>query len=129
MTSTPPTPPPPPPPKEEVAVLNDRAAKALDYAQESVKQMLALSTGVVALTLTFFQDFAGAASGIARDAMLASWILFFASIICGMASLLSMTSNLWPKEPAGRKKLPSIWTSEGYQKLSSASFRGSPSNC
>ena len=96
-----------------VAVLQDRAAKALDYAQESVKQLLTLSTGVVALTLTFFKDFAGATSASARDAMFISWILFFASIVFGMLSLLSMTSNIWPKKAADRSKPPpDIWTTD-----------------
>src|SRR5260370_9595854 len=79
-----------------VTPLHDRAAKALDYAQEWVKQMLALSTGVVALTLTFFKDFAGAASAAARDVIFVSWILFFISILFGILTLLSMTSNIWP---------------------------------
>ncbi len=96
-----------------VTPLHDRAAKALDYAQESVKQMLALSTGVVALTLTFFKDFAGAASAAARDVIFVSWILFFISILFGILTLLSMTSNIWPRKPAERADAaPDIWTTD-----------------
>jgi hypothetical protein len=96
-----------------VPSLHDRAAKALDYAQESVKQILALSTGALALTLTFFQTFAGAASAFARDVIFVSWILFIIAIAFGILALLSMTSNLWPKNPAERPgSAPDIWTSD-----------------
>jgi hypothetical protein len=88
---------------------NGRRAKALDYAQDSIKQILALSTGVVALTLTFFKDF-GATSGVARDWMIGSWVLFFVSIIAGLIALLSMTSLMWPHEEADRAKVLDTWT-------------------
>lgn len=45
--------------------------------------------------------------------MEASWILFLISIVCGLLSLLSMTSNLWPKVSAERSNSPpDIWTSD-----------------
>jgi len=91
---------------------NERSTRALDYAQESVKQILGLSTGVLALTLTFFEDFAGAHSGAARSCIVISWIFFLIAIISGLLTLLAMTSDLWPKKQNKRTKTVDIWTTD-----------------
>jgi hypothetical protein len=93
--------------------LDPRSQKALDYAQEAVKQLLTLATGIILLTLTFFKNFAASDSAAARDVIESAWIVLALSIVCGLIGLLSMTSHLWPRKEADRtNNPPDIWKGE-----------------
>jgi hypothetical protein len=96
-----------------IVEVSPRSQKALDYAQDAVKQLLSLATGIIALTLTFFKNFAGSNSPSARVVMLIAWIVLALSIVFGVLGLFSMTSNLWPKQATDRAGTPpDIWTSD-----------------
>ena len=78
--------------------------KAFDFAQESTKQIITLSTGVIALTITFSKDFATSTSGV-RVIALWSWVFFLLSVLFGLWTLLALTGSL---EPASGEARPSI---------------------
>lgn len=77
--------------------MDERRQKAFDFAQESTKQMIALSTGIIAVSITF-KDFVGTVSGPARTLVFISWIFFLASVFCGLWVLMALTGTLEPND-------------------------------
>ena len=71
--------------------------KAFDFAQESTKQLIALATGMIALSITFAKDFVGTVDGSARDWALLSWGTLLLSVFFGLWTLLALTGSLQPK--------------------------------
>src|SRR5215468_10416340 len=66
--------------------------KAFDFAADATKQILTLSTGILALTITFAKDILGAPGHWSR--LLGwSWILYLISILCGVWTLLALTGS------------------------------------
>jgi hypothetical protein len=79
--------------------------KAFDFAQEATKQLIALATGIIALTITFLTDVVDTASaGITF--LRAAWVLYLVSVILGIFTLLSLAGNL---ERPGEGQTPSIY--------------------
>jgi hypothetical protein len=83
----------------EESGLSDTTAKAFDYAQDVTKQVLTLATGIIALTITFFKDFANHASYATEVVMGCSWIFYLISVILGLWTLLALTGTLQPLRP------------------------------
>ena len=99
----------------EGPALSAGRSKAFDFALESTKQMIALSTGVLAITITFLKD--GAGGGVADvGALKVAWLLFLLSVVFGLLTLMGLTGEL-ESPPDGKQ--PSIydkqiqWTSLG----------------
>jgi hypothetical protein len=88
--------------------LDARQQKAFDFCADSTKQLLTLSTGIVAFMVTFAKDFAPAVPAEARWIAYAAWLSFFLSICCGVLVLLALTAQLEPK-PGTTIESPSIW--------------------
>jgi len=80
--------------------------KAFDFAQESTKQLIALATGVIALTITFLTDVIKTAPAGSAGFLQAAWVLYLVSIVFGMLTMLMLTGNL---ERPGAGKSPSIY--------------------
>ena len=82
--------------------LSAREAKTLDFAQELIKQLLTLATGIVTVTLTFFDQVLGQAAKTGWPATLlkASWCVLGVSICAGLLALMALTGGL-----AARTKL------------------------
>lgn len=73
----------------------DRIEKAFDFAQETTKQVITLSTGIIALSVTLLKDvFAESASAFQGALLVAAWVAYLISIIAGIATLQSLTGNL-----------------------------------
>jgi hypothetical protein len=89
-----------------MAELNEAQKKAFDFSQDSAKQLITLSTGILALTFTFFKDFAAGADGTSRAIMAISWCFYLAAIVSGVAHLLSLTAELDPKDSS---RTPTIY--------------------
>jgi hypothetical protein len=89
--------------------MDDRIQKAFDFASDSTKQLITLSTGVLALTITFNNDIVGGDPGQASLILFGAWFLYLVSIIFGIWTLLALTGNL---EPTGTHEntAPSIRT-------------------
>lgn len=88
--------------------LDARQQKAFDFCADSTKQLLTLSTAIVAFMVTFAKDFAPAVPPDSRWIAYAAWLFFFLSICCGVAVLLALTAQLEPKPGTAIDK-PSIW--------------------
>jgi ABC-type Na+ efflux pump permease subunit len=73
--------------------LPKRMEKGFDYAIDSVKQLLTLSTGVLAVTVTFAKNVTSAPKP-AVWLMLIVWLLYLASIFMGMFALWALTGDI-----------------------------------
>jgi len=86
--------------------MEEQLRKAFDFAQEATKQLITLSTGIIALTIAFLKDVVKTAPPSAADYLYAGWFLYLVSIICGLITLLSLTGQLGGDKPAS----PSIYS-------------------
>lgn len=73
---------------------NDHISKAVDLATEKTRQMITLSTGIIALTISFKKDILGNVPVWTAALLLLSWLAYFASIICGVLLLGRIAASL-----------------------------------
>lgn len=85
--------------------LSDATAKAFDFAQDVTKQVLTLATGIIALTITFFKDFANHANYATEVVMGSSWIAYLISVTLGVWTLMALTGTLQPLHSASATRL------------------------
>jgi len=96
------------PPKTQLAGAQTRlvspekqAEKTYDYAAETTKQVLALSTGILTVTITFSGQFASTAA-TPRTMLVVlgvAWFFYFVSIFFGLQVLAAITSAFASGEP------------------------------
>jgi hypothetical protein len=82
----------------------DKRSKAFDFAADVAKQFITLSTGILALTITFAKDIGGGPSQGAPLLLGLSWVLYLLSIVAGVWTLMALTGEL---EPVGTAESPS----------------------
>ena len=73
--------------------INQREAKAYDFASDLIKQLISLGTAVLTLTLAFYDGFLEASS-TPTGWLVASWIVFVLSILAGILALMALTGGL-----------------------------------
>ncbi|MFD9370500.1 hypothetical protein ACFWA6_22765 [Streptomyces sp. NPDC060020] len=56
--------------------------------KDSIAAVITLASGILGISLTFSKNWAGDAASDSRDLLIYSWVLFLASIVCGVGSLL-----------------------------------------
>jgi hypothetical protein len=83
-----------PGPNPDPVEMSPRVEKAFDLAVETTKQLIALSTAVIALTITFLTDVVETASESATWFLRAAWLLYLLSILAGIATLSALTGVL-----------------------------------
>lgn len=71
--------------------------KSFDFAADLSKQLITLASGIIAITVTFSKDIFTGAPTCANNWMVASWIIFFISILGGIWSLMALTGTLDPR--------------------------------
>ena len=73
--------------------------KAFDYASDTAKQIITLSTGILALTITFAKDILGSISSVAKVLLMLAWLVYLFSIAFGLITLFTLTGTLdsWSK--------------------------------
>lgn len=76
--------------------------KAFDFASDLTKQLITLSVGVIALTVTFVKD----VKGTAHTLLVVSWAIYLVSILFGVATMMALAGNL---ERPGDNAKPSIY--------------------
>jgi hypothetical protein len=74
--------------------MDDRTQKAFDFAQECVKQLITLATGLIGLAITFSKDVVGTVPAQTRSIAVWSWGVLLASVLCGLWALLALTGTL-----------------------------------
>jgi hypothetical protein len=87
--------------------MDERVKSAFEFARECVTQLIGLSTGVVALTITFSKDVARPEHG-GIGLLMAALGTYLLAILCGVAALMNMTGVLQPKQ-ADAAAVPSVW--------------------
>jgi hypothetical protein len=74
--------------------MNPRVEKAFDFAADATKQLITLSTAVIAVTITFLTDVAKDAPAGTAVWLQVGWILYLLSIAFGILTLLALTGTL-----------------------------------
>ncbi len=77
--------------------MDDQTKQAFQSASDSFKQMITLSTGVLALEVTFLKDIVKDPPIIAYCVLGISWASFLFALLFGIAGLLAITGSLSKK--------------------------------
>jgi hypothetical protein len=86
-------------------MMDERIQKAFDFASESCKQLITLSTGILALTITFTKDLAGDLSSGEETLLTWAWVAYLVSVLFGVWTLHALTGSLAsPKDPIPNQK-------------------------
>jgi len=82
--------------------MDEQIKQAFDFARDTTKQLITLSTGIIALTVTFSKDVFHNPSGLPLKLLVGSWFSFLISVCLGVWTLLALTGTLepMPKSPA-----------------------------
>ena len=77
----------------------DTSEKAFDFASESSKLLITLSTGVIAFMIAFLDKDASMkpVTSCEKIVLIISWIIFLGSAIIGVWTQLALTNVLEPK--------------------------------
>lgn len=82
--------------------------KAFDFCADATKQLITLSTAIIAFTVTFGKDFLGTVPDNSRIFAYLAWGAHVLSIIFGLVVLLALTAQLQPKKTPAGESMPSI---------------------
>ena len=75
--------------------MDDKTKKAFDFAADSTKQLITLSTGMIALTITFKKEIIrGDLTTGAKCVLSGAWFAYAMAIIFGLWTLLALTGTL-----------------------------------
>jgi hypothetical protein len=87
----------------EILGMTEERKKAFDLAAEAAKQILTLSTGIIALTITFLKDiFQIASHAISKctfGVLIGAWVLFITAAVAGVFTLYNLSSRALDPEP------------------------------
>jgi hypothetical protein len=75
-------------------LMKDRFDKAFDFAQDTTKQIVTLSSGIIAITLTFLNGKLKNYPSTTRTWLEVGWVLYLASILLGVVTLMALSGNL-----------------------------------
>jgi NO-binding membrane sensor protein with MHYT domain len=81
------------------AAVDDQSKLAFDFAKTIATQVITLSTGFLALTITFTKELVKSADPKYRGWLYAAWSLHLASIASGVWALMALTGTLMPGTP------------------------------
>jgi hypothetical protein len=74
--------------------MDDQTKAAFAGASECSKQIITLSTGLLALEITFAKSLLTTVSGAGKWLLGSSWILFLLAVMTGVWTLLALTGSL-----------------------------------
>jgi len=80
----------------------DLRKKAFDFASETTKQLITLSTALIAISITFKGNFN---QGGNETNLLICWISFFISVLFGIWTLMALTGTLEKSSEKGEDKV------------------------
>ena len=80
----------------------DIRKKAFDFASDTTKQLITLSTALIALSITFKGNFNQSGNEIL---LLICWISFFVSVLFGIGTLMALTGTLEKSTEKGETKV------------------------
>jgi len=93
-----------------MANFDTQRQKAFDFCADATKQLITLSTGIIAFMVTFAKDFVTNVPGDIKLYAYIAWVLHGLSILSGIVTLLALTAELQPKQAPtnGNTTSPSI---------------------
>ena len=100
--------------------MDEQKKQAFVFAQDTTKQLITLSTGIIALTITFSKDVLGTSSLFQQSLLVWSWLSFLLSVVLGVWTLLALTGTLEPEEIVATKKT----SEENENQTSQPTIRG-----
>jgi hypothetical protein len=69
--------------------------KAFSFAQDLVKQVITLSSGIITISIAFNKDFVGPGAPHGAKILLAiSWLFYILAVIFGVLTLMALTGSL-----------------------------------
>lgn len=77
--------------------MDEQKKLAFEFAKESTKQIITLSTAIIAISVTFSKDIFNDPNIIQKGLLIGSWIMFLVSVVFGVFTLLALTGTLDPK--------------------------------
>ena len=80
-----------------MATFDEQRRKAFDFCADATKQLVALSSAIVAFMVTFAKDFVMNVADDAKTYAYIAWGLHVVSIVLGVLVLLALTAQLEPK--------------------------------
>jgi hypothetical protein len=75
--------------------------KAFDFASETTKQLITLSTALLALSITFWDKFQ---DGGSKTVLVFCWVTLFTSVLFGIGTLMALTGTLEKSTEDGDEK-------------------------
>jgi hypothetical protein len=75
-------------------LLTERTKKSFDFAADATKQLLTLSTAILALTTTLVEKVFTPSQSSVWVFLLLAWLLLLTSVLCGIWTLLQLTTSL-----------------------------------
>lgn len=85
--------------------MSERDKKAYELAAEVVKQILGLSTAIVAISATLFKDVIPMHVPFSWIAIIGAWVLLILSIVYGISTLRWLTTKMYGPDDV---RLPSL---------------------
>lgn len=80
--------------------MKENQKKAFDFAADTTKQLITISTAIITLTVTFSKDILGNSVDSPKTLLICTWAVFIVSIICGVLTLMTLTGTLQPMTKA-----------------------------
>jgi hypothetical protein len=95
--------------------MEERTKKAFDFTTEAIKQLIALSTGVLAITITFAKDVSGLGHAAPPFVLMGAWLMYLVSIVFGVATMFSLVATLEPKSGSNAIVIGGNLVETGYR--------------
>ncbi len=97
--------------------MKENQKKSFDFAAETTKQLITISTAIITLTVTFSKDILGGAENAPRNLLVWTWAIFIVSIICGVMTLMTLTGTLQPMKKIEPEASPPLSDEEKEKNL------------
>ena len=75
----------------------DIAVKGFEFARDLAQQLITLSSGILALTVTFAKDIVKNVAESSMWILMTAWVIYLLSICCGIWTLMALTGILTQK--------------------------------
>lgn len=97
--------------------MKENQKKSFDFAAETTKQLITISTAIITLTVTFSRDILGGAENAPKTFLVWTWAVFIGSIICGVMTLMTLTGTLQPMKKEEHIANPPLSEEEKEKRL------------
>lgn len=82
---------------------------ATDYARTAITQVIALSSGILGISITFAKNFS---TNHVPGLLTWSWVLYILAILCGLSCLSSLTGIVMRNRSINEQPLKTVWSLE-----------------